>query len=364
MWVWNFMLVSIVVLNFLIPDDIGKKKKNLIFLSISYCVVVFVVGSRSAFLTDSTDLYNYYVCYGRAMNWSLDELLQHYVMEDGYIILNKILAVLVPWNYFIVYFEAAFCTLVMFWYIYRNADSVFFAVIIYICLGPWQFFLTGFRQAIAICICIIAFELIKKHRIVTDVLAALSILLASTIHSTAIVFFLVYFIRRLRITKQLVIYSTLFTAFMLIFLDDILAFGSNVLGKTYTQSYYGHEFGGLVPILIYLGTLLINYLIWSWDNTYFDNSNNRIEVLMLIAGLCIYTLRYNSLIMERVSFYFTPVITIVLSNAVTRQRTKIVRNIALAVCVAVCIGLFIYRTTAQYGEYHFFWEHLEGLTII
>lgn len=364
MWVWIFMLVSIVAVYFLIPDAIGKKKKNLIFLAISFCIMVFVVGSRSAFLTESTDLHNYYVCYGRALSWSLEEMLEHYTMEDGYIILNKVLAAIVPWNYFIVYFEAAFCTFVMFWYIYRNADSVFLAVIIYICLGPWQFFLTGFRQAIAICICFVAYELLKGRSLKKDAIAFVLIMLATTMHSTAIIFLLAYLIRKIKITKKLIIYSAVFTFIMLFFLDDILAFGSEILGKTYTQSYYGNEFGGLVPIVIYLGTLMLNYLIWSSREEYFEEGDNAFDIAMLIVGLCIYTLRYNSLIMERASFYFTSVVTVVLANSITRQRTKLVRNMTLAVCVAVCIGLFIYRAVAQYGEYHFYWEYLERITIV
>lgn len=361
MGVWLLMLFSIILINFLIPDAIGKKKKNLIFLGFAYCIIVFVVGSRSAFMSNSSDLVNYYRCFDRALTWPLNQMLDHYTMEDGYIILNKILAWLVPWNYFIGYFEAAFCTFVMFWYIYRNADSVVLAVIIYICVGPWQFFLTGFRQALAISICFIGLEFMKKHKQMWDLAALGCIFLAATLHGTAWVFITVFLIRKIKITKRVVIYAGVLTLFMFVFIDDIVELGNKLLDKNYRLTYYGNEFGGIVPILFYVCALILCYLIWTWSPEYLEE--NGFEVAILIFGMCIYILRYQSLIMERISFYFTPVITIVLSNAITRQRTKVVRNIALVVCIALCMGLYMYRAMVQLGEYHFYWEYMSYLEL-
>lgn len=359
MWVWLIMLFSIIGIRFLIPDEIGKKRKDKIFLSISFVIVVFVVGSRSPHLSGSSDLFNYYHCYGEALNYPLSYLEEGYKMEYGYLIMNKILAWLVPWNYFIVYFEAAFCTGIMFWYIYRNAESVFLAVVIYICLGPWQFFLTGFRQSFAICICFIAFELIKKHKLLSDLLACGLIVLAAALHITAWVFFLVFLLRKIKVTKKVVIYVALLTILLILTVDDLILIGNDVLDRDYEIVYYGNVFAGVVPITIYLITFILCYLIWTWDRTHMDE--NRLEIIMLITGLCIYVMRYNLHIMERVSYYFTPVLSVLLANAITRQRTKKVSNVVFTICVALCVLLFIYRTTEQYGEYHFYWEYFERL---
>lgn len=361
MWVWILMLFSIFGIRFLIPDGIGEKKKNLIFLFLSFVIIVFVVGSRSPHLIHSSDLYNYYSCYGEAMTNPLSYLYDEYRMESGYLIMNKILAWLVPWNYFIIYFEVAFSTAVMFWYIYRNAESVFLAVIIYICLGPWQFFLTGFRQTFAICICFIAFELIKKRKSVTDIISVGLIALAASLHITAWVFLIVFLLRNIKVTKKVIIYAALLTLFLLVTLDDLLAFGNDMLGREYTDQYYGNVFAGLVPIMVYIGTFILCYLIWTWDKTHMDQ--NRLEIVMLIVGLCIYVMRYNMHIMERVSYYFTSVVSVVLANAITRQRTKKVSNVIYLICCVLCVLLFMYRTFEQYGEYHFYWEYLERMRI-
>ncbi|MBQ9742140.1 MAG: EpsG family protein [Ruminococcus sp.] len=358
MLVWVLMLFGIILVRFLIPDSIGEKKKNLIFLSISFCIVVFVMGSRSPHLLGSNDLMSYFRCYGNSMNYSLAQMMEFSTLETGYLVLNQILAWLVPWNYFILYFEAAFCTFVMFWYIYRNANSVFLAVIVYLCLGPWQFFLTGFRQTIAICICFIAFEFMKKHKTLWDLGALVLIALAAAIHTTAWIFLLTFLIRKVKITKKVIIYSVMLTLLMLVFIDEIVDYGNQVLEKNYVMAYHGNEFGGLIPILIYVAALILCYLIWGWNHAYVEE--NAFEIAMLLFGLCVYLTRYTSLIMERISFYFTPVITIVLSNAITRQRTNTVRNIIYVICIVLCILLYLYRADVQYGEYHFYWEYMGG----
>lgn len=359
MLVWFTMLFSIIGIRFLIPEGIGKKRRDLIFLFISFWIIVFVVGSRSPHLTTSSDLFNYYYCYGDAMNHPLSYLEEGYSMEYGYLVMNKILAWFVPWNYFIIYFEAAFCTGVMFWYIYRNAESVFLAVIIYICLGPWQFFLTGFRQSFAVCICFIAFELIKKEKLISDLVAIGLILLATALHITAWVFLMVLLLRKITVTKKVIIYAALLTLVLTLTIDDLILMGNDILGREYTTYYYGNAFAGVVPIAIYLITFFLCYLIWTWDKTHMDE--NRLEIVMLITGLCIYIMRYNLHIMERVSFYFTPVISVLLANAITRQRTKKVSNVVFAVCIVLCVLLYMYRTSEQYGDYHFYWEYFERL---
>ena len=257
MWVWLSMLLGIFIIRFMIPDEIGKKRRDLMFLSVSFVLIVFVVGSRSPHLSGSGDLFTYYRCYGDALTNPVSYLVENYSMERGYLVFNKIIAWIVPWNYFIVYFEVAFCTAIMFWYIYRNAESVFLGVIVYICMGPWQFFLTGFRQSFAICICFIAFELVKKKHFIYDGIAVGLIALAAALHVTAWVFLSVFLLRVIDVTKRVVIYASVLTVFLFVTFDNFLVFGNDLLGREYTDEYYGNVFAGLIPIVAYIGTFVL-----------------------------------------------------------------------------------------------------------
>lgn len=355
MLVWLLLLLSIIVIWFMLPDALGEKKKKLIFLGLSFAILVFILGSRSNGGSEGSDLYSYYRWYRRAMNLPLDQLLLYKGVEEGYLILNKILSVIVPWNQFIFYFQSAFCTSIMFWYIYRNVDDVFLGVMVYICIGPWQFFLTGFRQSIACCICFIAFELIKKRRTSCDVAALLLIALASTIHTTAWLFLTVFVIRYFKVGRNVVIFSLFFTMLGVVFSDELMALGNETLGRDYTAGLYsGNVFGGIVPITVYLITLILCYIAWYNDKAF--SQDYSMEIKLMIFGLCLYTLRYNTTVFERMSHYFTPVISVLLPSAIMRQTKENERKVVSAICVGLCVGLYIYRTTAQFGDYHFYWE--------
>lgn len=356
MFGWLFMLLAIMFFWFMIPDAIGEKKKKLIFLGLSLSAVVFVLGSRSVFAGNSTDLYNYYRWYVRAIDLPLSELLQYDVMESGYLLLNDVVAWFVPWEYFFFYFQAAFCTGIMFWYIYRNTDNVFLGVLVYICFGPWQFFLTAFRQSFTTCICFIAFELIKKHKTKTDLLALGIVAIASTIHTTAWLFLVVFLIRYFKVGKGIVLFSALVALGMTQVIDELVAFSNETLGREYKAgAYYGNVLGGLIPILIYIGTLLLCYLAFKNDKQFVEK--HRLEINMLIFGATLYLLRYHTHTFERVSGFFTPVISVLLPVAIGNQKKLSERKIITVICVACCCALFFYRAYGQIGTYSFHWDN-------
>lgn len=355
MLVWLLMLLSIIAVWFMIPDALGEKKKKLIFLVLTFGIIVFVVGSRHIRAASSGDLVGYYRWYLRAMEYPLDVLLQTDSMEHGYLILNKILAFIVPWKQFIFYFQAAFCTGVMLRYIYRNASNVFLGVMVYISVGPWQFFLTGIRQSIACCICFIAFDLIKKRKIAWDITALALIALASAMHTTAWLFLLVFIIRYLKLGKEIIIFSLLIFALGMIFSDQLMAWGNETLDRDYTAGFYsGNVLAGLVPILVYVIALVLTYIVWLNNKDAVESYS--MEIKLMIFGICLYSLRYNTTVFERMSFYFTPVVSVLLPNAIMGQKKKTERIILSAVCLAMCAALFSYRAFSQYGKYRFYWE--------
>ena len=357
MFGWLLMLAVIVVLWFMIPEAIGRKKKKLIFLSLSFAMVVFILGSRGDYAANCGDLSNYLKWYTRAIELPMSEMLEFTSMESGYLVLNDIVAWFVPWKYFFDYFQAAFCTGVMFWYIYRNVDDVFFGVLVYICLGPWQFFLTAFRQSFATCLCFIAFEFMKKKKTSCDLVSLGLIALASTLHTTAWIFLAVFVVRCFKVGKVAVLFSIATALCMTQVVDELVKFGNETLGRDYvTGSYFGNVFAGIIPIAVYLATLVLCYLAWQNDKSFIEKY--ALDINLLIFGLCLYTLRYNTHVFERISFYFTPVISVVLPAAVAKQKSKMESNMVTIISVALCICLYVYRSASQFGTYYFLWESI------
>ena len=354
MLVWVGMLLSIFLLRFFIPDGLGEKKKQLLFLGLSFGIIVFVVGSRSPILTDSVDLYRYSIgCFSNCGTMTVEELHDKYGWEYGYLILNKILYWICPWEQFIIYFEAAFCTGVMFWFTYKNTENVLLSILSYICIGPWQFFLTGFKQGIAICICFIAFEQIKKKHTSSDIIGLALIVLAASIHVTAWVALAAFLIRYFKMNKITILIVAVATIITFSFAYNILSFAGNLTGEEYQDKYVGNPYAGIVPIIIYVFTLISSYVVWRKDKSYLEKYS--FEIAMLFFGLCLYTFRYNVSIFERVSFYFTPIVNIVLPNSIKKMNNRTAGNVWLVLWITACLALFVYRVEGL-GEYHFFWE--------
>ena len=353
MYVWLFMLAAIVVLWFAIPEGLGEKKKKLIFLLVCGVMIVFLMGGRCPFRTCSRDGYFYYSLYLQSAQQSWDHLIENNGFEMGYIYLNRFLEFFFPSGQAIIYFEAIFTTGVVFWFIYRNTEDVFIAVVSYITVGSWSFFLSGFKQAFAICFCLISVEWMKKKKFVSDLIALLFIVAACSCHVTAWVFLAVYVLRNIKVNKNTVMLIIIIIIVSLFSIDYVVGLFENFVDSEYTKGYEGNLLGGIVPITTFVIALFLSYIAWTQDKGYIEKNN--LLVLMLLVGLGLYLFRYNTMVFERISYYFTAVLCVVLPNSLNAIKDVRTKTISKAFCIVLCSVLFIYRMTDA-KDYYFYWQ--------
>lgn len=352
MLVWLSMLTAVAVLWFVIPDSIGEKKKKLMFLTFSGIIVVFLVGGRCVERTASADVLAYYRLYECAIDDNIEHLMRSHQMDWGYTVFNKILAFFIPWPQFIVYLEAAFVTLSVFRFLYINVKDVYLGVIVYFCTGAWAFMTSGFRQAFAIGICLFAFEFMKKKTFKADLIALLLIFVASLCHVTSWVFAAAFVFRNIRMSKKVVLISISVTIVAFLGVELITDVVERVMDYGFTGDYEGSIIGGIVPIFIFAMTLLFSFLASKTDKVFFDKHN--FMMVMVFLGLCMYFFRYNTTILERVSYYFTIFHCALLPSALGQIKDFKTKNVIKAICVAFCFGLFVYRM-ADTNDYYFYW---------
>lgn len=353
MLVWLSMLTVVMGLWFLIPNNISEKKKKLLFLTFSGIIVVFLVGGRCVERTASADVLIYYEMYERIISDPFEQIMKFYQMDWGYTVMNKILATLIPWPQFIVYLEAAIVTVAVFRFIYINTEDVFLGVVVYFCTGAWSFMLSGFRQAFAIAICLFAYEFMKKKTFKSDLIALFLIFLAAMLHFSAWVFVAVFVIRNIKVRRRVFVIGvavTICTYFVLSTAVDLIV---HITNDTLTsQGYEGSLFGGLVPIVTFLISLLIAYLVNRTDKSF--SVTFCVPILLVFIGLCLYTFRYNNTILERISYYFTIFNCILLPSAIGAIKDFKTKNIVKALCVSVCLLLFLDRMAVM-NDYYFYW---------
>ena len=233
------------------------------------------------------------------------------------------------------------------WFIWRNSRDIPLSLTIYVCLGLFTFNMNGMRQAMAMSICLFAFEFTKKQKLIPFVL---TVLLAMQFHRTAMCFIPVFFLQRLknnRISWFLYIMGLLAC---LLFVDQIVAGYYQIGGKDYSQGAPA-DGGGLFVVLLYLGTVVLTI----YNSRVLQKQPARIEMLATLAGLTAYLSRYFGIaILERVSyyyFYFPLLLIPEIFQELDDEEYKVIKLIFIIGSVL----LFIYRIwNSSFINYKFY----------
>ena len=341
--------LALVAFLFLVRLVLGRqdsKEKQKRYLVISGVAITAVMGFRYPSYALVTDLETYVRFYERMVHTPWVAIFTVSDFEWGYVVANKLLASVVPWSQFIVIAEAAVCVFCVARFIYKNSDYAFEGMLFYVTIGTMSFHLTGFRQAIAMSICLLGLELVKMRR---PVWFAVVVLVAALFHQTAIVFLPAYWLMRRdpNFTRSL--------AWMALMIAGVLGATAitslgNMLFEREYGGYVGSVYGGLVPILIYSIVILISLMRR-------ERLRGWIGLNMTMIGLAVYMMRYATLALERISFFFTQGVVVALPEAINSEEDAWLRTVVQISAFSLAVALFVYRvTTSEWGAYRFFWQ--------
>ena len=233
-------------------------------------------------------------------------------------------------------------------FIYLNSKDPELSFVMYICLGLYTFSVQGLRQAIAMSICLFAIEFVKKRKLIPFVLL---VLLASTFHTSSIVFLFVYFIYGFKLNIATGVLAPIVTGILFAFSSQIASLG-NMFSRI---EYEGEvESGGYVAVAIYVIIIVVS-VIFAGERR--KDKDYSFFLIMTFVGLIVYLMRYTEVFIdERVSYYFLFGQLIALPNAISRFD----KNVSFAiksVVIVLCIALLAYRLNGDaLVSYRFFWQ--------
>lgn len=340
------LLMAFLILNrALIPGSSAKSRRN--FLILSSIPIILVMGLRNCTI-GGNDPVGYYYHFLSAVVTPLPELLSSSRMEPGYIVFVKLLTLISSSPLTLFLAEAAICVFGVCLFIYRNSEQPFLSLFFYITLGEFAFEMMGFRQSIAMSICLVGLEFVKKKKPIPFLL---TVALAACFHISAIVFLPVYFLayRKLSAVNLLL---TLYVIPAVILLNHQI---TDVANGVFSSNYgTGANTGGAVVIAVYLitfGAAFVN------QKEVFSHRENLACFNLLALGLITYLFRYWTMASERISFYFFFGLLILLPASIKAVPDEKTRRLAACAAVLLAAGLFYYRLTYQpISPYLFFWE--------
>lgn len=314
---------------------------------------VLVTGCRSIYL-GSGDTQAYVMNYDSARH---DDSLFHYLTTKNkdvlYYITVWIMARLFPFSHAVVFFSSLFVTVSYFLFLRRNTRDFCFGVTAYVCLGLWLFNMQGMRQAIAMSICLFAYEEAKKRNFLKFVII---VLIASLYHRTALVFFAAYFpfYLHFRLGDMVIILSAGLA--LLLLSPVILQIGNLLFDKEYTDMVF--ESGGIIATLIYV--LMAVFVFW-FDKRRLQSDRNESSLFYIyIIAIFIYLLRYLSVnIAERVAYYFLFPFYVLVPNSLDGIRREGRNGYSVSLfklgISSIMILYGVYRGLGGFSDFHFFW---------
>lgn len=354
------LLVGLALFVFLLgitPETVGLRRQNykpyLIFTGI---IITLVMGLRT-YRTGSPDTYQYMFRFSEMTQRSsflpfFEEKLEEYeflVSESGYYFYTFLLSRVFNDPQIFLLISSAIITGCICRFIYHNTSDAPLALLIYICLGLFTFNMNGLRQALAMSVCLVSYEFVKKRKLVYFVL---TILLAMQFHKTAICFVPVYFLPMLEKGK-----GNIFLYFVCLI---ICLFSVDWFVETY-NAFSGEEYvsegsadgGGLSVILIYIASIGLTL----FKHKSLNKPHIRVTFYMVTAGFAAYVTRYfSNQILERISYYYF-FFTLLLVPNIFEELSEKERQLIRYIFCGAALALFAIRVSkGLFANYKLFFQ--------
>lgn len=229
-------------------------------------------------------------------------------------------------------------------FIYKNSEDVFLSVILFLCLGLFTFNMNGMRQAMAMSICLWAYEFAKNKK---PVMFLLVVFVAILFHKTAIVFLLVYLIKYLKFnTPSMIFFIVLFV--ILVALNPVIVeYFDDVYDKNYSESE-SRTGGGFIQLTIYLATVVLALV----ERRSLSDDAGKDYFYLLLLALYFFVLRYiGTQIFERISYYFAYFLILMLPKTIKHAERK-EKPVLMFLSIFLSIGLFIYRVNGNFSNFY------------
>ena len=342
-----YLIVELITGKKVTQDD---RTKN-IYLIVCGIIIALMIGMRNQH-NGSSDTATYCSLYEKMSSIKPGELssfIRNTDMEIGYLITTWLFSKIFVGGQWLLVFSGAFFSVSICHFVKNNCKNVVLALAVFNCLGLFNFMVQGLRQAIAMCICLWAFELCKKRKLIGFLLV---VILAAFFHASAIVFGMVYILGCMRLDMRSLIWMGMGTCIVLALLPQLFSLMNFVMNDDYNTTS-GSDVGGWVAILIYVCIFAFGLIFRDSDD-----KNYPTYMFMLVAGgLCMVFRQSVNGILERIGFYFSFSQMAVISNAVYGMKDKQIRAMVSMVVVVLCLGVALHKASySTLVPYRFFWN--------
>jgi hypothetical protein len=280
------------------------------------------------------DTLGYKVGYIVSGNSNLGDLLAYAEREYGFVILTKLIRTITPSFRIYLILMTSLTLLPMALYYRRESEYPLLSIALFVTVAPFSMFFSGMRQAIAISIGVIAWQLAKERRLIWFLVV---VLLAAMFHITALILLLMYPIYTLNLTAKRLLFAIPVIGLVYIFNKPIFAFLSSFLWKEYEKPESAG--GGGFTVLL----LLVVFAVYSYfipDQRFIDRETAALRNLLLLSITLQCFAPIHPLAM-RLNYYFLIFIPVLIPKIAVRSKPNF-RNLATASVLVMLVGFTVY----------------------
>lgn len=340
-------------------SGLKKEYKTPVFYYIVMAVyMIILIGLRRTDI--GIDTSNYASMYKSAGKLAFSDL--KYKMNDkGFVILQMILNRLHIGFSGFNFIYAIFVIVVISCYIYKESEMPWLSYFLYVCFGFFMLDFTMVRQTLAMAIVLMAFMIDKNRGVKDFILFALLVILASTIHASAIIFMPVWFIKKLPFNGLIVAFLLILIPLCYLFKGQLTGFLLNMAGSV-SDKYEGYAKTGEgnAGILLYL-MMLVTVVFSLFVPGLFKDKKNATFFYLLCIMLVIFPGVQGGGAIMRIYYYFYMFMIVFIPNMVCSLDTKEKGFFVLIIFLYLAVGLYMYygslsTNSSKVIPYHFFWQ--------
>lgn len=359
------------------------RKKQFVF--VVFGIMTLISALRASTIGIDLDLHyakNYELI--SSVNWSdipIFAVSKQY--EVGYCYFTKLLTYISTDVQFYIIFTSVVIYGVHGYFFYKKSEDVILSSSLFMFFCLFYMYMNIVRQAIAVSILLMAYLIFSesKKKIHNYVVFVLLVMLASALHSSAILCLIYLLFDKLNFTKIHMLLGIVVTALIYVGYSSVYKFVLSILGGNDKYSSYldSEEYGvgymnlqSIYYVIITLGAFLLGYYILVWkDKTshklfakqeYKVKSNESFMLYMSFIAFACRLLIFKMSIITRFTFYFIPFVLILYPYAISKFKRRSNRIILNLTVYGVCLIYFVWVTLSNadtlYGvvPYEFFWQ--------
>lgn len=347
-----FELVSILFGGFLYEIKLVNKR---LFLFVSFFLLFIVQALRAG--TVGTDTQFYLNTYDVSKYLSFSYIIHsfprmaiygHYgLVENGYILINKVLSCFFNSNQTILIFSSLIICLNFAHFIDLHCKDVFIATLIFACSGLYMNSFNLVRQFLAMSICINAYNFFKNEKYIKG---SLIILLACFIHeSSAIFFFIMIMYVFMKKSSLKVDYLSLIFPLFFSFAVRVVA----IILPQYAGYTENHLFEVTIHGIVLLWLFEFIIIILATDK---KDKHTLFLIFCWMSYVILQFLSLNVTGMYRVSFWFL-IFSMELMSNVPHELNDNNKSMLFKIIYSIVLSLaFLSFSTSPSLLYSFFWS--------